>query len=134
MEKMKKTSLWLFYLILLLLISISITAPCRHRRTVGQRTRGTRILTPFCRMFTHGKVLQKFCLFVKVKHCTALDKWNDVNTNVNRMLQIVFHYFPSWFCSEYQISKRNECVVDERFSRESDLIGFKPSTVLGETM
>ena len=45
----------------------------RIRRTVGQRTRCNPKLKTFCKMFKHKKVAEKFCLRVKVKHCTALD-------------------------------------------------------------
>ena len=46
----------------------------RFRRTVGQRTRCMKKMVPYCGMFTHGKVTKKFCLFVNLKQCTALDK------------------------------------------------------------
>ena len=45
----------------------------RIRRTVGQRTRCNPKIKTFCKMFKHKKVAEKFCLHVKVKHCTALD-------------------------------------------------------------
>ena len=45
----------------------------RIRRTVGQRTRCNPKLKTFCKIFKHKKVTEKFCLRVKVKHCTALD-------------------------------------------------------------
>ena len=76
-DDMMKSSVALLFIIFVCTAQHCTASPQnrsgRYRRTVGQRTRCVSKLTPFCKMFTHGKVVEKFCLFVLVKHCTALD-------------------------------------------------------------
>ena len=45
----------------------------RVRRMVGRRTKCLFEPKKFCTKFTHGLITKKFCLIVRIKHCSALD-------------------------------------------------------------